>query len=202
VATWAELRAQTRALLQDTDSASYNWSDDELLDYANWALDDLSGEVPKVAKTTLTSDDTTTEFALPAGYIKLIAANMNGVFLPAVRPGPDANKVKVISYMLHYPEENYISFTEAPTEDVVLTYHAQRTAIALATDTVDVSGNWMLQAIAFYCGYLAHMREGVPRASLEQWATKRDLPVGNPLNLEAMQMLSQYKRLVSEHKAR
>lgn len=198
---WADLRDDMlRPLLKDTKTTK-KWSDEELLGYANWALDDLSTQVPLVCQTTFAADASTTAFDLPTDFISVVAVIQAETPLPRYdwEPGTclRTSDTDEMGYFLDHPETGQLTFTTAPTADVTLVYNAYLPHMTAEGDLPIGRFRWMEEAIAFYACYLAHMRQGVSAASLEQWKTKRDLDVGNPLNLEAREWRLRYEQKVA-----
>ena len=213
--TWATFRdTLLRPLLKDAQSltdleVTPKWTDAELLAYANLALADISGYAPRLSYATATGvDGTRTEFDLPTDMISLETVQVDTLVLLEyeVQPGQALPGTRQsIMYMVDWPEEGTLTFTKAPTSGSTVTifYSAYRSSIVEETDAMPVDRHqWIEQAIALYSAFLAHLREGVGTASLEQWKGRQDLNVGNPLNLEAREFLAQYQRVIRDNRPR
>jgi hypothetical protein len=200
-----------RYALKDTLSSNYNWSDAELLQYANWGLIALSDIVPVLASCALTGGGPS--YALPADFNTLnsvlLAENSQTTVLQPfdlyAKPylsftTPDSYSEP--GYLLHYPAEGtlYISPYRS-SGSYTLRYFANLAEITSEGQELQLAyRRWLSQALAYYIGYCAHLREGVGRAALEQWSQRPDLMVKNPLNAEAAEFFKAYKQLVADHR--
>jgi hypothetical protein len=213
--TWVTFRdTLVRPLLKDAGAlvdseVSPKWTDEELMAYANMALDDISGSCPEPCYVVVTgTNGTLVEFSLPDDLLSLDAVQWDTQVLQEYEAEPGRvipGTTKPPMYMVDWPSEGSITFTRAPsaTQVVTLFYSAYRQHIVGDNSTLPVGRHrWMEQAIALYIGFLAHLREGVGTANLEQWKSRQDLNVGNPLNVEAREFLLQYQRLVRENRPR
>ena len=211
--TWASYRDSTlRYLLKDT-VATYRWADAELLQYANWGVTDLCRKMPQIKSWTLTGSGPS--YALPEDFAALnwltYSDNSTQQFIEEINPrGGDVwnfntptSYSEPFGYVIDYPEEGYLYITRLPgTGAFTANYEALR-AVITAGDNLPLGRHrWLEWALACYVAYCAHLREGVGRASLEQWAQKPDLPVGNPLNAEAREWLLAYQRILAENTPR
>jgi hypothetical protein len=213
--TWATFRdSLLRPILKDdgclTDAEIIpKWKDAELMSYGNLAIDDVSAFCPEISYAEATGvDGTRTEFQLPDDLLQLDAVLVGGMPVEECEPMPGKALPGVSSarmYILDWPREGYVTFTKAPTSGstVAWYYSGYREHITADGDLLPIGRfRWLEQAITMYIGFLAHTREGVGAASLEQWKGRQDLNVGNPLNLEAREFLLQYQRIVRENRAR
>lgn len=212
---WATFRdTLVRPLLKDAGALTdpeitAKWTDAELLAYANLALDDLSNSAPLYTYAAATGvDGSTAQFALPDDLLALDSVTLNNVFLEEYEPVPGRALPGTSSptyFLLDWPQEGLLTLTRAPAAGsaLVLHYSAWRGHLVDAASELPVGHQrWLEQALAMYVCYLAHLREGVGAASLEQWKGRQDLNVGNPLNLQAREFLAQYQRLVRENRPR
>lgn len=110
-----------------------------------------------------------------------------------------------LAYLADWPREGWLWLTRPLTSSTTLrlVYGARRKHIENADSVIDIGHHhWMREAVTCYTCYMAHLRQGVGRANLEQWAQKPDLDVGNPLNAEAREWYMAYKRLLNEARRR
>ena len=214
--TWLTFRDTIlRPMLKDDVGLQTNrWSNGELLAYANFGLDDLSLVAPQCAWTLLSGDGVTATFALPEAahaldYVTWLEDDLL-LFVPEYAPTPGDRRVPLPDatanpeYLMDWPATGLVTFTRAPTtaETVTLYYSAYWPRLLDESSVLPFgAARWLELALVAYCCYVGHLREGVGRASLEQWATKPELLVGNPLNLEAREWLLTYERLVRLAKA-
>jgi hypothetical protein len=202
-----------RYTLKDTLSSNYNWSDAELLQYANWGLAALSDIVPILSSCTLTGSGPT--YTLPADFNALNSVILAedsqttvlqpfDLYVKPYLPFTTPDSYSEAGYLLHYPTEGmlYISPYRA-SGSYALRYFAYLTELTVDNQELQFTyRRWLSQALAYYIGYCAHLREGVGRAALEQWSQRPDLLVKNPLNAEAAEFFKAYKQLISDHKGR
>jgi hypothetical protein len=211
--TWASFRDDTlRALLKDT-VATYRWTDTELLQYANWGITDICRRMPQTKSWTLTG--TGPAHTLPEDFAALnwlsYSDGSTQFFIEELTPHtgdtwdfatPDTGS-NPWGWVLDYPEEGYLYITRlAGSGSYTASYEALRAVITDSSTLPFSRHRWLEWALACYVGYCAHLREGVGRASLEQWAQRPDLPVGNPLNVEAREWLQAYQRILAENTIR
>jgi len=209
---WGDYRDDVvRYLLKDTVDP-YQWTDEELLGYANWGIADLCRTAPTLKSYSLTGAGPT--YTLPTDFDTLrsitIVNSTGGTthFLAQLNPlededwdfdTPDTGS-SPWGYILDWPDEDevYVSRLLDTGDALTLYYWGLRDEMALDTDELPFSRHrWMYQALAYYIGYVAHIRQSVGRAGLEQWSQRPDLPVGNPLSAEAREFLTAYNRLCS-----
>jgi hypothetical protein len=203
--TWGTFRSTVRSLLKDTTGDVLRWSDAELLDYANLAIDDLSVNVPLTKLVALPMTPVSAIFELPADLCRvdylLFTQDETITILGEVKPrqGDQWNE-PAQGYMIHWPEEDRLTVLgEIAGYTLDLYYSAYRPHMTGADSVLPFgTQRWMEQSCAFYICYLAHMREGVGRASLEQWSAKPENIVGNPLLVEARAWLDAYQRTIRE----
>jgi hypothetical protein len=200
-------------MLKDTESPeSPRWTDAELLAYANLAVDDLSVNVALARLATLSTATATAVFALPQDLVRVDFVTWEEVgvttFLKEVKPHPgdawDSSDESIENgWLPHWPVEGQLTLVQTPTSAVTLRvlYSAYREHMTDAASVLPIGAQqWMEEALAFYTCYLAHMREAVGRASLEQWSSKPENIVGNPLLVEALAWLQGYERLLRNAK--
>jgi hypothetical protein len=214
--TWANFRDNTvRYLLRDTGSTK-RWSDAELLQYVNWAIADLSRVVPELKSMELTGSGPS--FTLPEDFqtinrVTLVdSAAASTFFVPKLDLYDDSewpfaapdDDTSPWGYLLDWPSEGSIYITRLKDAGTYTLYYYAVRAELSADNAVLPFGRqrWTQMALACYICYVAHLRQGVSRANLEQYAQRPDLPVGNPLNVEAREWLVAYNRLLAEHRDR
>lgn len=208
---WSDALTRIRtAFVKDPDSKK--WTDAVLLIFANVALDDLSSYLPMAKKATLVANGTNYAFSLPTDLrtVNAVVWGNGTMVLPAIdmasrtgliyRLPEEITTDSELGYLLDWPEEDKITFTCIPSEDVSLYYGAYRPHIVTGgtpAPTLPIGRHaWMEPALYCYVAMLCHEREGVTAAMLEQYKVRQDLNVGNPLNVEAREWWIQYKRLV------
>ena len=213
--TWLTFRDTIlRPMLKDDVGLQTNrWTNAELLTYANFGLDDLAMLAPRSTWDLVQGDGVTATFALPEtshalDYVTWLADDQLLIieeYLPAPGdrrlPMPDDQAER--EYLVDWPAAGLVTFTRAPAiSDVVTLYCSSYWPHLVDVTSILPFGRaqWMELALVAYCAYLAHLREGVGRASLEQWSTKPENMVGNPLNLEAREWLLTYERIVRNAK--
>lgn len=208
------------------DPLGKKWDDDVLLTYCNRALADLSGHVPMPKSYTLVAaTGIANAYTLPDDLHSIEAviwptglSVANGWDRSGVLVYPEAITAESdISYLLDWPNEGLLTLTCIPPGAVTLYYGAYRpvvTAFVPVDPPVPLPPDyeapvesplpfgryaWMEGALCSYIAMLAHLREGVTTAMLEQFKVKNDLNVGNPLNAEAREWWIQYYRIVTEN---
>jgi hypothetical protein len=215
---WGDYRDEVvRPLLKDTVSSAYQWSDEELLIYANWGIDDLSRTIPMVTSVDLTGTGPT--YDLPADFqsvhsVALVDSTGGSTyFLPELDVMAESgwsfatpsDSSQPVGYLLDWPEEGKIFVSRLPStgQELELRYWGLRYSVTEDDDELPFGRHrWGEQALAFYIAYVGHIRQSVGRAGLEQWSQRPDLQVGNPLSAEAREFLNAYNRLCSLHQRR
>lgn len=212
---WSTFRDTViRSLLKDTAVTTKNWTDAELLMYANWGIRDLALVVPAIHSLSLTGSGP--EYVLPVDFANLqnltLLENNQTYFVQPLMPQPGmtwnfttpTDSSSPFGYLLDWPELGSLTVTRTKaTNSYVLRYLAYPAELTdNDTELPYARQPWAEQALACYICYCAHLREGVGRAALAQWSQRPDLPVGNPQNMEAAEWLKAYNRLISLHKER
>ena len=213
---WSQLRTQARHLLKDVlaDDISETpprWTDAELLTYANAGIDDLSVNVGWLQQETVHVGAATGMLELPPGcqrvqwvVLQSSATYGNGVtltqhYLPEYipRPGTALLGDEDQAYLPNWPEDGQLSFVQPllTSETIQIIYAAWRPHLTNDVDLLPFGRQaWMNGALLDYICFLANMRDGVGRASLEQWSAKPQNVVGNPLVENALTWLAAYER--------
>jgi hypothetical protein len=208
--TWGNFRDDlVRTVLKDSAGAEPRWSDAELLGYANLGLDDISVNMAFMRMAALPTATATAVFQLPQDCcrVEYVLWKEEGVttFLKDTTPLPGYEWGDGMDngYIVHWPEEDQLTLMQDTHTGVTLQviYAAYRAHLTGDTSVLPFGTHqWLEEALLYYTGYLAHLREGVGRAALEQWSSKPELLVGNPLNVEAEMWLKAYERVLRNAK--
>lgn len=213
--TWEDFRdGLLRSVLGDLKDPNRQdlaptFDDDLLLSLANAALSVLSREVGPIQVVSWEGDGQTTAFNLPTDYVASITVmdhqqnlvkpmsadssfNLRGVGSNQAQPG----------FLLHWPTTRKITFLRPIPSDVSYSMRYRAFWPQITGDEYVMSfgiWDWLALALALYVSYLAYTAEAGKRALLEQWATRPELQVDNPLEQQAEYFFRQYDRLIHAH---
>lgn len=205
--TWPAFRDNiVRVLISDV--AKKKVTDDNLLAFANIALNTLTRDAPRRAYFDLTGNGSSFAFTMPSATYKLLLVEdtQEREYLSEVKvqPGtksPDATRSTTSrprGYMPNFPQEGTLSFAHIPSDGSVIRVHYNAYHIAMyATGSRPFESGWKEEALAAYTSYLAFSAMASARAQNEQWDQRSALPVDNPLEQQARFFLEQYRRVVT-----
>ena len=206
----SDLRSALRLMIQD--SGTQNDVSDEAANLAiNQAIVAHTTEVPFAAEYEYTTATGVHEFTLPDYFV--YAAYVRGYFISTNRLQfiEEIEEADWLSYWkdtqepvgfrVNFPSQDKLYLPRAPlSEPITFYYGVSRPELAEDTDAVDLASRaWSKEAILLYAAYRAFEYLSSARARLEQWATKIDQRVDNPLEQEAKRWLAEYTRLVNKH---
>ena len=204
--TWTTLRNQIRDLLAQASTSDY--TDAQLLIYANWALDDFTANqgFGQEKSLAVVADGTTTSFDAPADMIEVNSVKLSGgdyaePYEPF--PGSELPTSTSYTYTAYWMYANQLHFNEAPAvSSFTLYYKAYYTAIAEDADSIAIP-RWAEQAVAFYAGYVALSSQAVGSGDVRQWNQRQDSgnPEHNPLGKVAEQFYAAYLRICQAHQS-
>jgi len=191
---WSELRAQIYVLLKDDGT---RWTQADMLVLANIALRQIGAACakPAYAELTIGSDELIT---LPTDCLAVSQIVVDDLVLRNYQPdeGEYVDGLSEVA-LLDWPTLGRAWLPGYGGRTARLFYQASWGQIADDSSTIDFGRyGFLYEAMAAYVCYLAHMREGVTRASLEQWSIRPENVVGNPLLIEARAWLEAYERIL------
>lgn len=213
MATWEAFRdGLCRSVLGDVANPARptqtRFSDDLLLTFANAALLHLARTHGPLASSTITGTGGVT-YDIPADALGVVSIlNAQGQFVKRVDvQNAIDNKLDMrgvsggpqVAYLSNWPSTGSLTFVRPiPANEVyTLSCRTAWTPLAEDDDMPDFFGApWLELALAFYIGYLAYVAEAAKRSALEQWATRPDMLVDNPLEQQASYYRDQYERLL------
>lgn len=217
---WETLRdGLLRSILGDAKdevdpSIQTNFSDAQLLLWWNAAQTVVSQTAGPISSFDLVGDSVKTAFALPDDYVgSPLIQDTKERFLKVmdISAGSQLSQSRAYTseaaaYVIHWPSSGYIYLSRAiPVgETWIMRYRARWPDISVVTPVppeveAEISfypWNWISLAVSFYVGYLAYTAEAGRRALLEQFATRPELLVDNPLEQQAQWYWQQYQRLL------
>jgi hypothetical protein len=207
------LRSRLRTYLNDANSKL--WPNDADLNlYLNHAIIKFTHDVPLSARKvyTITTDQVgdAHTYTLPDDFVTdtLIrgyfegAAQLENVMRLNPRAGAWDEYDEPKGYLIDWPTESGLYLPRAPLSTTFTLYYGAYCDDWLTddADTFDLGRNrWGELAVYAYAAYLAFNPASARRAQLEQWASKKDQNVDNPLEQEAKRWRGLYNDLLSEH---
>lgn len=198
---WAQLRGQVRRLLIDTTSSKYRWSDEQLLDFIAWSLDDLCAHTAIATATGFVGDGTNKEFTLPDNVFDSFA-NTGLVFVD------DGISVSYLNLVPLYKQntalngyylspENLIHTILTPSNNSAITvnYYAYYPHPSQDSDVI-LAPNWAIAALVFRMASYAHSSLASKTSQIRQWGQKPDTgnPDDNPLMDQSQYYEAMYER--------
>lgn len=181
--TLSDFKEKLLRILADPDGQQFDT--DLLADGVAAALDAILPWLWKRSVDTLNGDGTTVTFALPADLYKVVSVfdEYQGLYVPrnilqaGRRPGGDETNQDWIEY-----PAGFLTFANAPEEDVVVYYGAVWTKPTDDADVLEIP-DYGLQALLYYAASHVLMKNATSTANQRQYNIKVDsgTPVMNPL---------------------
>lgn len=182
--TWAELRTQAKRLLQDNKSTGTpRWSNDQLLDYASWALNSLCAHTALATATGFTCDGVASAFTLPNNFYEEVTRSGavyidDGFSVSYLNPVPIWKHAGALNGYYLNPS-NILNTVMVPSNGSILTiYYFASYPIPVNDNDLILAPAWATAALVFAIGSYAHSSYATKTASIRQWNTKSDS--GNP----------------------
>lgn len=196
---WATLCSQIQALLSSVQSSV---AEDDLMIYANWALDTLTSKVQRPSDVIYEGDSVTTEFTLPDNLYEIrVIEWTSGEYAEEYIPVPGEElPTSANATPAYWRDENQLTWNVAPTTAFTVHYGAYWDRITGDDDEIAIP-RWAEQAIAFYTGHLALLSQSAQSDDIGQWDQKMDSgqPEHNPLARAAQRWLAEYERIIESH---
>jgi hypothetical protein len=189
-----ELIARVRGSLRDSNAASYNWTESELLAYLEAALADLSVWFPREEETVLALEPGRQVYPLPAGALAVLRVETaEGVVLP-----PRGAKPKRAWQWSGYEVRPGAIYVRAPGSSVVVHYTATHPLPTSGSDTLSVAER-DYELVELYMVARALSRDSAADARLSRWkeSGKRD---DNPVKPEWQRLMERYERMVAQRR--
>lgn len=186
MATLEVVREKIRRLLPD-DPTGTMYSDELLLDAIHAGLHEALAWVPRNEVTTLEGDGSTTEFQLPDDVYRI--TGVYDTYLATYVPYSVMSGVLPAQDWLDYPEGS-ISFSTAPSEDVVVYYGATWPLPTKDKEEVEAP-DWLIRAICFYAASYALLKQASGGANLNQFDIKT-VDSGTPVMNPVLEMSTHY----------
>lgn len=195
MAQLTDIRDRVYRLLSDLDGTQF---DVDLIDDGIVAAHDaILPWVFKRSNATLEGDGETVLFELPTDYYRMVAVYDadQGINIPqnilSAYQSPGQN-IETNQDWIEYPE-GYISFANAPEEDVILYYGAKWTYPTADTDVLEVP-DWLLQAVVLYAASYSLMEKASNSSNIRQWNIQQDsgTPVMNPMKDMSSYLLERF----------
>lgn len=205
---WSDLKARLRRLLDDSNPATYTWTDPDLLDYVSAALDAFASHTPQRKSETFNLGAGADRFELPSdviviGPVQMKADSQTFYLRPyALKPGLDVTDVTFQAGDLGYYQWGDEIVLVAATDVaavVTLFYFGYWDRVTSDTSMIRVP-RWAEEALLWYCVHLALSKPGVQASTLEQYKTRFEAGVQhNPLLEYANYALKRWDAIMSEH---
>lgn len=207
MATYEEL--QGRILRMVGDSAGTFYSQDNLQDAINAAFDAILPWCPKLGTSTITGDDSTASFSLPAGCydVEAIVSSTGEVLARMVfAPGSFFNNSTIHENLWVYAPDNKVMFAVPPSSDTVYTVHylqqwtryTENSIPAAAIDPPD----WTCTGVTLYAAAYLLLPQALDTANLRQYAMARvdsGTPEHNPLQKAITYLLTLFSQEMNRH---
>lgn len=214
--TWADLKGRLRRALQDTDEDNPSWTTEDLLDYANSALAEISSHTARQKVYTNVPDgQVVTACPLPADYLALgpVQASLQSSLIrqmlkpverhPGVAlPSTVTVTASIIGATYYEWPAGVLNFTRPLPAGVNLYigYYAYWPKLERDTDQLLVL-RWMEEALFWHSQASALAKPGVLAAQIRQYNTRRDSgsPEDNPLLTYARYAKRRYDEILAAH---
>lgn len=200
---WSVIRGKLQTFLKDTDAQK--WGTGELMDFANWAMEDLVRFRARRVKKTYPASETTV--AIPEDFHSpLVVQFPTGQFIEEVKLEPgvffySGMDVDVGSLpMGWHRDDEYIYLLSVPDDSWHLHYYAYYPELT-GDNSIMKAPRWFVPALIYYASACAVLKEAIGEANINRWNTRRDSgkPTDNPL-VEIVKMLyGQYLGIVTQH---
>lgn len=203
----AQLRGQLRIALEDEDPNTPKWSDSTLNQCLNWAITLHTSELPFSAQQSFEASGN--QYELPDLAVKIFRVfgpfgdgqdrfiksatrdAFTGIWVAGEEP---------ICFVEDFPEDGYFYLPYAPTSDFTLYYGTRRDELTDDATALNLGRRaWSVVAIVTLAGAAAFDPKAASRANLEQWASKVDQRVDNPLDQEAARRYHRYEELMLKY---
>lgn len=199
--TYAQLLADIRVDLKDTNSTSYKFSDESLFLWVKDAIKDYSGWFPLQVDKVLMTLDSEYSAALPADFI--VEYNVEcppDTYLEKKFPSGGSKFTTPSSPTLYHISGGKLILDQAPPDDCLLTYGALHVIPAsyLNTTTVMTVPSRDEELIRLYVVAKANEQTRTKQTSIDRFklgAGRRD---DNPVHLEVETLMDEYLAKVSE----
>jgi hypothetical protein len=213
--SWGDMRAKVLRVLDDTDRSNPNWSDDDLIDYANEGLQRLAKHtaLERVFSTVFTQ--VTSSVALPDDILEpgavILTINLIPSLLTPVQLKPGQNLPTFVNpggrtgyYWYPHGTLNFIRpVVDGRKLDVhYWAYYPPIPADGSLTHLLPIKP-WMEEPLKWRMLVAALAKPGAQKAILAQYMTKRDSgnPEQNSLVYLARFYERQYDTVMGEHAA-
>lgn len=200
------LRSELQTFLKD--AAAKKWETSDLDVFINKAIVQWTTDLP-IASSVEYAVTGEHEYALPSNAVSVRwvrgyfenASNQEFIAPMQIGPGTWIALDEPRRFIVQFPTEEQFYLARLPSgTSFTLYYGAVHDELVGDTDTLDLRlQRWGELAVVSYAAHLAYLPYAASRARLEQWATKQDLNVNNPLMEQALAWLEKYEDLMKQH---
>jgi hypothetical protein len=201
------LRSQLQTFLRDTDAKK--WTADDLDSFLNLAITQWTTDLPIATSVDYAVVSGQHEYEVPSNAVSVKwvrgyfenSSTLEFIGPMSVEPGTWASLDEPRRFILQFPTETQFYLPRLPSGSAFTLYYGA-THDPLSGDGAVLNlrnQRWGELAVLAYAAHLAFLPYAASRSRLEQWATKQDLKVGNPLQEQAKAWLEKYNQLMDEH---
>jgi len=211
--TWGELKARCIRMLQDTNRDVPLWTDDDMLDYVNVALQDITPHHARKITWETSLIEASTALDMPEGFYAMgpVAIQVQGLYWQMLVPyswQPDETLPTPYTFSLSsnsYYEwpKGHVNFLFLIPANVKLrfNYYSYWDAIRNDSDTFSYRHKWFQEALFYNIMSQALMKGAVQSANLRQWNINVDSgqPEHNPMWRMSEAYRLKYERVLGDH---
>lgn len=198
-----------RSILQDvvTVDSDPRWTDEELVDFTWWALDQVAVHTAVATATSFSA--TGAEYDMPGNMLSDEPLDINGVVRLQKTTG-DIVYLDPVKYTdgLNLTSRGFYSrgntlvltFEPLPGERILVDYYAHYDRPSADDDVVNVP-RWLITPLMYLIGAHALAGAGLKTAFIRQWGAKPDTgsPEHNPLKQQQKWFLEMYELEMVKH---
>lgn len=214
--SWATLRTRVRRSILGDTGTSPVWSDDQLLDYIGWALDEFCAHTAVATSTSYPCDGETHEFVLPdniyepitrAGAVALKQDEQIEYLEPirftpgATWPDDEPDETSQPRAFWEWPTGTLrLGFIPKDSSTLTVYYFAHWDKPTDDNSILDVP-HWAEEALAYLVGAIAMSPLGVQTSNIRRWNDRLDsgTPEHNPSHRQAEFFRRMYQEVLRVH---
>lgn len=212
---WLDLKNRCRRLLQDTsdDKTNTTYADDDMLDYVNSALVDISSHTAKKVEWITTLEQPASQLEMPADFMKFgpIAVQVQGLYWQFMEPYTwQPSDTLPTPYAFSLSQNGYfewpkgtINFTWLVPANMKLRfdYFGYWSPVIDDNSILNMRQMWMADALQWNILFRAMLKIATQAANLRQYNIKVDsgTPEDNPMLKMAREFRKFYWDILGEH---
>lgn len=209
---WSDLKAKITRALDDTaraETETPTWSNDELLDYINYALVAFADHTAQAKTYEYKATAAVSTVVLPEDFLKIGPVwfpNRRLIKPIRLEPGLLFSSTTVTTSSLpigfyEWPEGTLNLTRELGGGETLTVYYWAHWDEVVGDDSLLSVPVWAREALHWYCLSRAMAKPGIQAAQLGQWKTRRDLgePESNPAKAFAKYCEEKYEEVLSRH---